>query len=627
MSTTLVIAARELRGKGRLLVISAALALVPFLAALMPAARGNRGDVIALFGGFLAVAVGLGLAVALGSSTIGRELSERRLSFYLTRPASGPAIWAGKAIAAILTALAGFAVIALPAFLAAPKAWRIAWLGGAEPPALAAVGIVGLFLISHALSTVIRSRSILLAVDFVALCGAVAAIVLLVVPLLRGQAIELAGQLLLVIAIAVGVILAVAPAWQLARGRTDVRRSHLEFSRFFWTSVAVVLLVATGVVSWVVSAGPEDVTGVRHFYQSPTGSRFLLTGETANRGGHTASFVIEPESRSTRRVPQPWWGVSFSRDGRVVAWVQSAMSLDARRMMIGSTLELCVLAPGADGPAVIGPRFSYSAVIALSDDGSNVAVADRELLSVYDTVTGKLLAAAAGLNPAASQTPFFASADLVRVVEESPRGREPMAYRVLELDIKARSMRQTGEGSFAVAVQGRRGVSVSGDGTRLWLRGAGTIVDGRSVKPIAQLPIPGQPMSVMLHDGSVAATSWNEGQSRLLLFAPDGGPLHDLLIPSEGRAFVVGETTDGKLILRTNRQITGQVGTGRSMLVVDLTSGVIERTVPDVNGPLPSWSEPRAARYEAGVRFVAVDAKGELITWDPRSGEKKKLEL
>jgi hypothetical protein len=81
-SGTLVIAARELRANTRIFFISAVFAALPFLASLLPSARGDRAGVIVVFGGFLSIAVGFGLAVAQGISTIGRELSERRMSFY-----------------------------------------------------------------------------------------------------------------------------------------------------------------------------------------------------------------------------------------------------------------------------------------------------------------------------------------------------------------------------------------------------------------------------------------------------------------------------------------------------------------------------------------------------------------
>ncbi|HEX6158560.1 MAG TPA: hypothetical protein VF111_00240, partial [Thermoanaerobaculia bacterium] len=63
------------------------LAVLPFAATLAPAMRGwDKAMIVGFFGGMLGVALGLGLAIALGATTIGRELSDRRLSFYFAKP-------------------------------------------------------------------------------------------------------------------------------------------------------------------------------------------------------------------------------------------------------------------------------------------------------------------------------------------------------------------------------------------------------------------------------------------------------------------------------------------------------------------------------------------------------------
>src|SRR5687768_5527131 len=126
--TTLIIAVRELRERARLFAICAALAVLPFLATLLPGARNDRADVIGAVSSFLALAMALGSAAAFGGSTVMRDMVERRLSFYFSRPISPSALWIGKAAASILSSYLCFAIIALPSALAIGKAWPALWL-------------------------------------------------------------------------------------------------------------------------------------------------------------------------------------------------------------------------------------------------------------------------------------------------------------------------------------------------------------------------------------------------------------------------------------------------------------------------------------------------------------------
>ena len=74
MNTAMIIAGREIRERSRLFIVGAALSLVPFAAALVPGASGQRGLAIMTVGLTLAVAYALTLALGIGATTIGRVL-------------------------------------------------------------------------------------------------------------------------------------------------------------------------------------------------------------------------------------------------------------------------------------------------------------------------------------------------------------------------------------------------------------------------------------------------------------------------------------------------------------------------------------------------------------------------
>ncbi len=138
---------------------------MPFL---VPIARGLHGAAAREARESLAAIVAAGfavvLALALGWSAISRDLADRRLGFYLSRPISGSALWAGKLGAAWLLALAGGAVVWLPSWIASGGATILIdlprwWIG-----ALVA-GTATLVVLAHAAAIALRSRSALLIVD------------------------------------------------------------------------------------------------------------------------------------------------------------------------------------------------------------------------------------------------------------------------------------------------------------------------------------------------------------------------------------------------------------------------------------------------------------------------------
>ena len=589
MKAAMIVAAREVREKARLFWICAALALVPFAATLLPGTSGQSADTIAVVGRFLSATLGLGIAVTFGVSTVVRDLAERRMSFYFTKPVSSSALWAGKATAALFASLACFAVIAVPAMLASHREYvvtNVQWL------VAGAVAIVVLFFGAHVLSTVIRSRSPLLALDFVFLSVALAAVYLIVRPLILGAAVQLVACLQIAIGVAVVVVLAIAPVWQLANGRSDIRRSHAALMRFLWPAIAIVLLIAGGVVAWLVHVSPEDVE-VAHIDQPSRGAQVIVTGTAPHRLDYQSTFLIDRVTgRFTRIASPPWWGSQFSSDGRVAVWLQPVGTFLLKE------LELYT----AKGPTgIVLPPYAQ---FVLSDDGTRVAIVNGQLLAVHDIGSGKLLASAAGLDGRARQQVFFVNRDLVRVIEHEHRIRTATPLRVFELDVRARATRKTGE---RVVETTRTPVSVSGDGSRMLIRGANVIADGRTAETIATIDTRNVTHSEMLYDGRVAAITLDDRMPHLRTFERDGTPRHVVAFPNTRTIWIAGETENGKLILAAY---------GKTMYVVDLARGAIEQRLDGIRGPVPRWSaDPRLMRYGADQELVGIDAKGRLVAW------------
>lgn len=577
MNTAVLVASRELRDRTRLFIVAIALALIPFLAAAMPGVRNNRGLAIATIASVLAFAYPAAVALALGVSTIGRELTEKRLSFYFSKPISPAAIWLGKAVSAMVTVYAVMAIVALPAFLAATKEWTATWSrGGTLMYVAVPVMLLALFLGSHALSTMVRSRSLLIALDFVLAVLATMAVLLMLRVVAFGGAEELAGGIAKAVGIALLLVLALAPIGQLAYGRTDARRSHAALSRFLWPAVAVVVATAGAFVLWLSSASIEQLDTLGDLRQSASGEWMLVHGVDASRLGFSSSFLVNTTTGERERLRLPtWWGAHFSRSGTMLTWLEPTELLPRK-----DALQLFVRRlDGANANAVATRiQVPMGAACVFSDDASRIAIADDERISVADIASGRIVAAATAFEP---ELMFFAGPNTLRIVGS---GSQRATARIGELDLVNRKFSETGR--FTPPPQ-LFGVSANADGSLLYLPSTATIIDGRTGATVTVLPqeVRGAG-SRMINDGTVIAV----GQHTLRRFDRSGRELLRIASPMQ-RANVLGEVGDSKVIL----------GWRGGAQIVDLQRGVVEQ---HLQGAHPAWSwshDPRVRRYAAGA--------------------------
>ena len=608
MNHSLVIARRELRDRTRLFVLAVAFAVIPFLAAQMPGARNNRIDVIAMGAAILGAALGVGAAIILGNTVIGRELSERRLSFYFSKPISPAALWVGKAAAALAASIACFLIVVMPAFLLVGKSWHDGIVTAPQVVLTGTIAITVLFFVSHALSTIVRSRAPLIALDLTLAAIAAASMYLIVRTLARAGAVGFWWILPLCVAGGV-LVLAVAPVWQLANGRTDVRRNHAAFSRVVWPAIAAILLVAGAFVGWLVTPDADDIAEVQMVQQAPHGDWSIVGGAMRNRGSYHTAFAVNRTNGEWVRLPSPlWWGVTFSRDGRTLAWVQPEGVFGSRALYLYTRRLDARDAKNVD----TGIRTSHDS-FALSDDGSRVAVFNDRLVAVHDVTNGRILASAP-LGGSALRMIFFTTPDTVRILERGRR--EGDALRVYELNVATRSFTKTGE-----RLEGGAVLSASGDGSRMLLR-RDVIADGRTAQTIATLPAWPATMNRprMLHDGSIARTGVVAGTAHAQILNAEGALLHDVVLPDVRNAVVADATADRKLIVLGSRE----VGKDRRTFVIDMASGKLERTMAGIRGPYHWWaSDPRRTPFHG--ELLSTDASGDLIAWNHTTGQSRKL--
>jgi hypothetical protein len=601
MNTVLTIASREIRERSRLFIVAAALAVLPFLVALAPGVNGNRGTAVRVVGALAAVVYALAIALTSGASTIGRELTDKRLAFYFSKPVSPTALWIGKAGAALLIALVCALIVVGPSlFLSGGSFWNSAWVPDAGDSAgFLVISVVTLFLGAHALSTMTRSRSLLIVADVVLGKLAILAVVLLLRPVLMAGGSHVAAIIGGASFAGLLIILAVAPVFQLANGRTDARRSHHSFFKVVWPAVGAMILVVAAVVVWLRSPTPADVD-VADVHQAPSGGWSLITGPAIHRGDMYSTFLYDSDNgQSVRLASPPWGAVRWSRDGRVAAWIEPVGFIRIREF------ELCTRTMGAERTEHTGIRAPGWSNFALSDDGSRVAIAGRDLVTVHDVRTSRILASAK-VSDAAHAFVFFTSPDVVRVLQyDRNRQGNTLGVRSYELDVSHRKFAKLGERVLPGAYGS---LALSEDGSRAFSRTTAEILDGRTLAPIARLAPTASWASGMLNDGSVVLVE-NAGSVVVRFFDRDSHALGSLTLPNAKAAYLTAETADGKVLFVSGGNAV------RDMFVVDRNRMVLDRVVKGVKGPMPDWFvDPRLARFDRSA-FVGTDANGKLTTW------------
>ena len=626
MTHALTIARRDLAERSSVFIAAVAMAVLPFILVLVPGMQTfKRTDVLTTAGSLLSLGFSLGLALLLGATMIGRDLSEKRMSFYFSKPLSGPAIWFGKLIAALITVAGCFAIIFFPSYLSSPVSWQNSW-NVDLPIAFSLIGITTLvlLLLGHVLGTMFRSKSPLLALDLAALVAAGFAFVGIVRPLLVGYAVELTRNVSLALFGATIVVLILGGAWQLAKGRADRRQNHVELSRFLWISLAIVLAIGGAYSAWVVHVGPGDLVK-GDVVQAEQGSWGFLFGRANHRMDYHALFAYDLASGEGVRVDgvQSWFSSGLSRDGRRMAYLK----LEDYTAGVG---ELYVM-PLSSGAKAEATRISAtrSSAYTFSDDSSRLAVMEPDgIVTAYDVASNRALVSAK--LPAAahnSRRCFFATPDLLRVYVTAPQfgsvKPEEHTLDIYELDVRTRGLQHTG--SYRSVTKSLQ-MTVSSDGNRglLFDGDHAFIIDARTAQVIAPVPAGNLMHTTLLADGSVAKLAANDAHDwTLTMHKPDGSE-QQIAIGRMKQLHFARELRGGLLVL------TGADQSERSTYVVDYAHGSVVRREPDLRAASYSWmqwnnTDPRRAIADPQQPIAAYDKANALYAWQPLTGAKKEL--
>ncbi len=398
MKTYWTLMRNEVKTSWLVLLVALLAGCLPLLAPLLPGTeRYAPQDVSAVVALFFVFGLGGVLVLGLGSSFLGRDLAERRLGFYFVRPIPGLTLWAAKLSAAYLVVLAALLLLVLPTAilgsLTQPRTtmrlddWQtLGWF---------LLGVLALLAASHALSVMVRSRSILLLGDLVALVLVLACGWLGTEQLWRERALqplEFAGSFLAVLGT---LVLLVAGAVQTVRGRNDLARSHRVLSTVLWPGLLALGLGFVTFAQWVVSPKTASMTGFFGWGVAPQGPWLAVSGEVAHRAGYRGVFLVNGDTGESDHlggvhVVSRW--PSFSADGRTAVWSDCRPTWPPGGEDFRCEVWQRDLASDAS-PHPTGIELGSLSRLALAPDGSRVAAYDSPNLLVYELATGRQLAA------------------------------------------------------------------------------------------------------------------------------------------------------------------------------------------------------------------------------------------
>ncbi len=661
MRALALVTARELRAHAPAAAAATLVALLPWLAPLLPGFRhAPASEVRAATAMVLAAMLGMTLALFLGSGLLARDLAEGRMGFFLSLPLGTGTVWAGRLLAAVAVVYGSIALVLLPAtggslgaprnptllvseFLQQTDAGRaIAFLAvsalGQGVALLVSLAPLFVLLLASQLATALRSRSAWLLLDAVGLAAAAA---IATAGVARLYAAAAPAELLLAVAVLAGASLLVwmvAGALGLARGRVLLAR--VERAQAAAVSAGLVFAaLGVGVFAhWLVRFDAADVERLEIAEAAPAGAWTTGVAVLHHRPSYSPALLFDTARGTvvplgTATVPVPGFGgassgpqVTFSRDGSSAVWLR-------------------LLAPTASALSEVvwielgeRPRLHPTGIlvhpwdVAVELAGDRLALAERDRVTVWSD-HGRRLLAAARLPASPEYTAVRLLADgRARVVRLDARERW---VEVHSWDLDPATGRLVSRPGPQVPMDGLvRGV-LSADGEQLLLSGGwagrGSVVlldvpSGRTLAELAPAASRGSFRTAgFLPGGGVAVAEGLREQLTLRLFDRQGRLEREIPLGSGRYAWLGTPWLPERLPFTASVPIRhdgeGEARWRGELREVDLGSGAV-RALGGRLAPLAGASpwhpgEDRVAVGSPATRQF-LDPAGALVEVDPR---------
>ncbi len=631
MKHTMAVFWREITARRDLLFLAVAVLVIVLMMPFVPG-TGNYSpsEVRGVVSQVLALLLGCGVAIGLGLSVFGADLSAGRLGFFFARPISARAIWVGRILAVLVLALVCEFVVLVPAMVEnigrlidfSAKTWCAFVCAFVLLPTI-------LCLASHALSVMNRARSVWLLLD---LGGAVAIGVgaWLVIGPLYGLgavlAIFVVGSLL---AIAIAGALGVAGFAGLALGRTDLRRMHGAMSLVLWSlsGAAVIGLAFYG--GWLRGFGPSEMDEVDVFSVAPDGEWIEVWGTAPRHLDVRRRVLMSSNDDRYLALPVSWnessMELAYSADGGGAVGFNHVSGS-------GNFSSLWWLDLTADQPVIMESLLvvPQRTVPGLSPDGSRVALLEDGTLSVYDLVSEQLVAAIRLPAPYRKATVLFHEHDRLRLFAR-PGGDEALMTMIAEVDLELKKLDETGR------IEGAGDSSwmqVDSSATRMVFcvrenRGQAfrcSVHDGGDGSLIRELDHGG--LMRFLEDGRLVSLTGSKSEGRrLLVESADGLTTTEHSVGEADMAFLGGEALPGQIVVARLLNLE-EVNQGYRYELVDVDSGAVRLIGSGLRKGYPGiqrlWGGGSTVLWyldSPESNWIFTDRTGAVVRWDPETGE------
>ncbi len=668
---------REIFERRLLLLVSAFLGLVPIVLPLLPGSteRFSPEDLRVAVLMVMVVLFGGATLLIIGATIVGRDLSEGRLGFYFSHPVSAWALWGSRLVAAWVLFLASLLLMIGPSAAfdlgqwiedssdhpmfgvpGAPsgRAWPMLVFDQVflhpdfdadSVPAVSAVSklacVLGtsllLLVLTHAVSTIVRGRSLWALADLGGLSAVVALAWAARDELVREQALgALVWAEWMLLTWILGALL-LAGGVQLARGRTDLQRGHRFLSATLWPVLILGALAFNAGARWVTGSTIDDLEQLSFTRASPNEDWLLVGGRLRHRAGAAAAFLLKvppssPKGDKLNMRSQTSWRLGdlnvvstwleFSADGGTVVWASCERFRPMDCELWAKDLRDVESPPRRTGV----PITSAWVPIALAADGSRLAKVEKGHLVVYDLSTASVLAAVEANDLRAL---YFASRDLVRfhqpIVEEVY-----WRNRIRQLDLRTRRSVETGDLPKGIVIRhSQEGDLVfklslfEGHDSEGEIRFG--LYRGDTGEPLFELDgiwlSPDPDRVAFLADGRIVLGLPGQHDLTLLVLSPDGEEEHRVERPKATGIRFCGELEPGRVVLTFTEYITPEVAAasepGLRTYVLDAGTGELTLLLDD--------AVPLGAPARTLDRRLLQTAGGEVVEWHPRTGERRTL--
>jgi len=628
MNATMAVIVRDFVARREVVLVALAAAVIASAMPFMPGLGNYQpDDVRTVSSNTLALALGWGLALLLGATTIGGDLSEGRLGFYFARPLSGLAVWWGRVMAALFLILVCEVIVLLPSLfggvsvLLSSEDWGWpAVIGYLVAPFL-------LLLLAHAISIMVRARTAWLFLDLAGFVLLAIVAWLSVWPLLMMVAEVAVWVVAGALIAALMVALSIAGWVGVAIGRVDVPRTHGALSLALWGTLAVFVAGIAVYSSWLRNFGPREFNRVEVLTISPDGRWVEAFGQARTRLDVRRRCLISTSENLWIPVAGPWGGypmdVVYSSDGSTALW-RGAGGGDEPRTLWWA--DLGRRDPSAQPTNLV---VAMDALLAISATGERLAILEEGTLSIYELEDERLVTALRLPEGFDRVTVLFPSEEALKLFVRVGHG-DGQSLLIVSVVVSTGEIVPTGK---ITGIGDRPVLMVDGRLQHMvvWTRSEEGLASDRNIYDatdgtfIRKLTTSGFPR--FLRDGRLVIMAVDdEGRTNLVVEAVEGGDQVVHSLGDAGESRLSGEAVPNGVVV-SRLEDPAERTQGMRIDVIDVESGEVRNVGRHLRRDfawLP-WQYGSAGavfwfRDEPAASRLFVDQTGALLRWNPETG-------